>query len=349
MDKPASAPTLAQLSSFDEIIDVRSPSEFAEDHIPGAVNLPVLDDAQRAQIGTLHKLASAFEAKKAGAGLVSRNIARHLETHFAAKPIGYRPLIYCWRGGNRSGSLTHVLQKIGFRAEALPGGYKTYRRAVREELETLPAQFRYRVLCGPTGSGKSRLLAALARAGAQVLDLEALAQHRGSLLGLPPDGAQPSQKYFDSLLAAALRGLDGQRPVYVEAESKKIGNLGVHDALLAAMRASPCVRLDVPLPARVRLLLEDYDHFLAQPELLTGQLAYLAELRGHAVVERWLQLIRAGQWQALVQSLLEEHYDPAYARSLARNYPARADDGTLHLAALDASSLNEAARQLLAG
>ena len=347
MYKPPSAPTLAQLSSFDEIIDVRSPAEFAEDHIPGAINLPVLDDAQRAEIGTLHKQASAFAAKLAGAGLVSRNIARHLETHFATKQIAYHPLVYCWRGGNRSGSLTHVLQKIGFRAEALPGGYKTYRRAVREELDTLPAQFRYRVLCGPTGSGKSRLLAALAQAGAQVLDLETLANHRGSLLGLLPGTSQPSQKYFDSLLAAALRTLDRERPVYVEAESKKIGNLGVPDALLAAMRLSSRVRLEVPLAARVQLLLEDYAHFLSAPELLASQLQHLAELRGSAVVERWQALIAKRQWTDLVASLLETHYDLAYAKSLERNYPPHADDLVLPLDSPEAGELALVAQRLI--
>ncbi len=348
MYKSASAPTLAQLSAFDEIIDVRSPAEFAEDHVPGAINLPVLDDAERARIGTLHKQASAFDAKKAGAGLVARNIARHLETHFAAKPAAYRPLVYCWRGGNRSGSLTHVLQKIGFHAQALPGGYKTYRRAVREELEARPAQFAYRVLCGPTGSGKSRLLAALAAAGAQALDLEALASHRGSLLGQLPGAAQPRQKYFDSLIAQALRGLDPARPVYVEAESKKIGNLGVPDALLAAMRQSSCLRLEVPLQARVQLLLEDYAHFLAQPELLASLLGHLSELRGGTLVAHWQYLIRDRQWDTLVQSLLETHYDPAYRKSIEHNYPARAEDRVLHLMRVDAGGLAAAAGALAA-
>ncbi|MBS0312362.1 MAG: tRNA 2-selenouridine(34) synthase MnmH, partial [Proteobacteria bacterium] len=217
--------TVADLPAYTDIIDVRSPGEFSEDHIPGAVNLPVLDDAERERVGTLYKQISSFEAKKVGAALVSRNIAKHLDAWFIDKPKSYRPLVYCWRGGSRSGSLTHVLQKIGFGAVQLEGGYKAYRRHVVAELDRLPALLTYRVVCGPTGSGKSRLLQALADAGAQVLDLEALAAHRGSLLGALPDQPQPSQKSFESAIWFALSRFDSAHPVFVESESKKIGAL----------------------------------------------------------------------------------------------------------------------------
>jgi tRNA 2-selenouridine synthase len=215
------------LTSFDDLIDARSPSEYHEDHLPGAISLPVLDDEERARVGTLYKQDSPFAARRLGAALVSRNIARHLETALAGKPRAWRPLVYCWRGGKRSGALAHVLREVGWAARTLEGGYRAYRRWVVAELAAQPARFAYRVVHGATGSGKSRLLRALARAGAQVLDLEALAAHRGSVLGGLPGEPQPSQKRFESRLYAALAALDPGRPVYVEGESRKIGQLQV--------------------------------------------------------------------------------------------------------------------------
>ena len=339
---------VADLAAFDEIIDARSPGEFAEDHIPGAINLPVLDDAERARVGTIYKQVSSFEAKKVGAALVSRNIAQHLDTWFGDKPKAYRPLVYCWRGGNRSGSLTHVLQKIGFAAEMLDGGYKAYRRHVVAELERLPPLFGYRVVCGPTGTGKSRLLQVLAEAGAQVLDLEALAAHRGSLLGALPGQDQPSQKSFESAIWFALSRFDPARPVFVESESKKIGSLRVPDALLAAMHASSCIRLEVPLAARVQLLTEDYAHFLADPELINARLAHLTELRGHETVSAWQALASRQAWPELVAALLEEHYDPAYFKSLARNYTPTPADLTFHADDLSQDGVRQLAQAILA-
>ncbi len=340
--------TVADLNAFDEIIDVRSPSEFAEDRAPGAINLPVLDDAERARVGTLYKQVSPFEAKKVGAALVSRNIAHHLDTWFADKPKTYRPLVYCWRGGSRSGAMTHILQKIGFLATQLEGGYKAYRRHVVAELARLPATLHYRVVCGPTGSGKSRLLAELANAGAQVLDLEGLAAHRGSLLGALPDAPQPAQKGFESAVWTALARFDPAHPVYVESESKRIGSLSVPDALIAAMRASPCVRIEAPVAARVELLTEDYAHFLADPESLNERLAHLAELRGGDTVAAWQALARGHAWPELVAALLEQHYDPAYRKSLAHNYAPGAGDVAVQTDQLSPERLRALATEILA-
>lgn len=340
--------TVAELPAFNDIIDVRSPGEFAEDHIPGAINLPVLNDAERERVGTLYKQVSSFEAKKVGAALVSRNIAQHLETWFADMPKSYRPLVYCWRGGSRSGSLTHILQKIGFAAAQLDGGYKAYRRHVVAELVRLPSQFGYRVVCGPTGSGKSRLLQALADEGAQVLDLELLAAHRGSLLGALPGQPQPSQKSFESVVWSTLNHFDPARPVFVESESKKIGALRVPDALIAAMHASACLRLEVPLAARVQLLTEDYVHFLHDPETINRQLGYLTALRGSETVTAWQALASRQAWSELVATLLEQHYDPAYFKSLARNYAPSPSDQTLHTEDLSVSGLQHLARAILA-
>src|SRR5688572_10830570 len=265
---------------FDAIIDVRSPAEYAEDHIPGAVSAPVLDDAERAEVGTLYKQVSPFDAKKIGASLIARNVARHVENLFKGKDKSWHPLVYCWRGGKRSGAMAHILREIGWNADTLEGGYKAYRRFVVSQLESLPSGLDFIVIHGPTGSGKSRLLAALERAGAQVLDLEALAAHRGSVLGSLPDRPQPSQKMFESQLLEGLSNLDSSKPVYVEGESKKIGELQVPEALMGRMRASSCIALEVAIDVRVDLLLEEYRHFLQDRALLDAQLDCLVALHG---------------------------------------------------------------------
>jgi tRNA 2-selenouridine synthase len=314
-----------EIDLFDEVIDVRSPSEFAEDHVPRAASFPVLDDGERARIGTLYKQVSPFESKKLGAALVSRNIARHLEASFAQREKGWRPLVYCWRGGKRSGAMTHVLREVGWQAAQLDGGYKAYRREVVAQLATQPREFRYLVLCGETGSAKSRLLEALACEGAQVLDLEQLAAHRGSVLGNLPGAPQPSQKMFETCVWDGLRKLDPHRPVFVEAESKKIGQLQVPDALLETMRAAECIRVEAPVDARVRFLIDEYRHFLADPAALKTQLDCLTALHGREVIDRWRAAADRGEWEALVTDLLANHYDPAYRRSTHKNYARLAE------------------------
>ncbi|MBC7795142.1 MAG: tRNA 2-selenouridine(34) synthase MnmH [Clostridia bacterium] len=314
--------TVPQLSEFDEVIDVRSESEYRADHIPGAINCPVLDDGERALVGTVYKQSSSFDAKKIGAALVSAKIARHLRDRFYDRPRTWRPLVYCWRGGGRSNALAHVLFEIGWRVGRLDGGYKAYRREVVADLETLPGRFDWRVLCGLTGTGKSRLLRELGAAGAQVLDLEALAAHRGSVLGDMPDDPQPTQKMFDSLLWKALQGFDAARPVFVEGESRKIGRIRVPESLIAAMWASACVVLDAPVPVRAELLKSEYAHYIAEPEALAAQLDCLTSLHGRETIERWQALTRDRQWDALVEELLVRHYDPAYSRSTLKHYAA---------------------------
>jgi tRNA 2-selenouridine synthase len=309
-----------ELAAFDAILDARSPSEFAEDHLPSALSVPVLDDAQRALVGTVYKERSAFDAKRIGAPIAARNIAAHIERMFADKPREWKPLVYCWRGGGRSGSLVHVLRQVGWDARQLEGGYKAFRRQVVAELETLPDRFDFRVVCGATGSGKSRLLEALAGAGAQVLDLEVLAAHRGSVLGELPGAPQPSQKALETAIWQALSGFDSARPVYVESESKKVGNLRVPDHLIERMRASRCLRLEADIDTRVALLLEDYAHFVGSPAALAAKLELLRDLHGAERIAAWKEHLEAGRWHPLVRDLLESHYDPAYRRSLFRNY-----------------------------
>jgi tRNA 2-selenouridine synthase len=339
--------TVSQLSDFDEIIDVRSPAEYAEDHIPGAISAPVLDDAQRAEVGTLYTQVSPFEAKKRGAVLIARNIAHHLETRFDDRPKQWKVLVYCWRGGQRSGAMAHILAQVGWSVGKLDGGYKTYRRKVMADIETLPGALDFRVVCGPTGSGKSRLLRVLQAQGAQVLDLETLAQHRGSLLGNLPDEAQPSQKMFDSRLWDALRQFDAQRPVFVEAESKKIGLINTPESLLEKMRISQCISIEAPLAARVQLLMEDYKHFLHDPASLIERLTPLLPLHGRRVLDHWQMLAEQGNWAELVEKLLLQHYDPAYHRSTAHHFTRLSAAKVLHFDKLDDATLHGTQAEVL--
>ena len=343
--KPSISIEAQALAQFDSIIDVRSPAEYAEDHVPGALSCPVLDDAERAKVGTRYKQVSSFEAKKTGAALVARNIARHVETAFADKPQGWKPLVYCWRGGKRSGAMAHVLREIGWDARTLEGGYKSYRKHVVEELSELPQRFRFRVVHGVTGSGKSRFLRALRKAGAQTLDLEELAAHRGSVLGNLPERPQPSQKMFESLLLRELTTLDPAKPVHVEGESRKIGQVQVPAALIEAMRASECVVLEAGLETRVALLMDEYRHFFDDPAALGAQLDCLAELHGREKIGEWKGLAQRGEWRALVARLLEEHYDPAYKRSAARNFAKLSDAAVLRVPAADDAAFAQLARQ----
>lgn len=345
---PAAA-ALQQLASFDAVIDARSESEYAEDRLPGAVNWPSLNDEERVEVGTLYKQVSPFEARKRGAALVAANIARHVARDVADKPKDWHPLVYCWRGGQRSNSLALVLGQIGFRVCLVEGGYKAFRGAVLAELPALAQRLQYRVVCGPTGSGKTRLLQALEAAGAQVLDLEALASHRSSVLGLIPGHPQPTQKRFDTLVWEKLRGFDPARPVYVESESKKVGNVAVPDALIEAMRGSPCLRLDLPEDERVQLLLEDYDFFSRDRDFFCERLQALVQLRGREQVEAWQAQIRAGDLETVVRELLVKHYDPGYASSTQRNFKEFAQARPIAPRDRTPGAMAELAKELVAG
>ncbi|HWQ37210.1 MAG TPA: tRNA 2-selenouridine(34) synthase MnmH [Burkholderiales bacterium] len=339
--------TVAQLQEFDEIVDVRSPAEFALDHVPAAINCPVLDDAERARIGTMYVRESPFKAKKIGAALVARNIARHVEERFVERPKSWRPLIYCWRGGQRSAAMTIVLRQIGWDARRLAGGYKAYRRHVVAETERLAATLSLRVVCGPTGSGKSALLRALRAAGAQVLDLERLAEHRGSVLGDIPGQPQPSQKMFESRVWHELSRLDPQRPVFVEAESRKIGDLRVPESLLARMWTADCVLVEASSRARVALLLREYAHFTRDLDALNAKLDCLTALHGRERIARWKALAASGNWPAFLAEVLSDHYDPAYRRSTLAHYPRLAQARVVRIAAGSPEEYGAAAAALL--
>lgn len=344
----AAEQALAQIDHFDALIDARSPSEYALDHLPGARNWPTLDDAERAEVGTLYKQVNAFEARKRGAALAAARIAGHVAREVMPLTKSWQPLIYCWRGGQRSAALAHVLGQIGFRVTLIVGGYKAARAALVQDTLTRVAGLRFQVVCGPTGSGKTRLLGALTRSGAQVLDLEALAAHRSSVLGAWPGQRQPSQKAFERRIWDALRRFDPARWVFVESESRKVGDVSVPPALIEAMRAAPCLDLALSDAARVQVLLEDYTALQADVAYLCERLAALTQLRGHARVQHWQALAHAGDFARLTAELLSEHYDPLYRQSMGRNFSAYAQARPLVAPDAQPATLEAAAQRLLA-
>lgn len=338
----------ADFSAFDDVIDVRSPSEFAEDHIPGAVNLPVLDDAERAQVGAIYVRQDRFLARKVGAGLAAAAIARHLQGFLAEKPGDYAPLVYCWRGGQRSGSMALVLDQIGWRVRILQGGYKAYRRRVSERLYLDAPWFTVIALEGPTCVGKTELLARLRRRGLATLDLEALAAHRGSIFGGDATQAQPSQKMFETLLLQEIdRALAAARPgspLIVEAESSKIGARLVPPALWKAMLRAPALTVSAPLEARAAYCVSRYADIVADPARLDALLGKLNPLTARDELRAWRKLAAEGAYEALAAALMRRHYDPTYARSTEGR--ARARLGAATLTDLSDGALDAAAAQL---
>ena len=315
---------LGTLGGFSTIIDARSEDEHALDHLPGAVNWPSLTNEERIFVGTMYKQLGAFDAQKHGAAMVAANIARHIQREVLTLPKSWQPLIYCWRGGKRSGSLSLVLGQIGFKVNLIEGGYKAFRAALVEDIPKRVAPLQFKVISGPTGSGKTRLLQALIAEGAQVLDLEDLACHRSSVLGHIPGQPQPSQKHFDTLVWQALRSFDPTRAVFVESESRKVGNLSVPESLMLAMRESPCFELQISLEERVALLMEDYNFFVQDHDLFCRRLDALVAIRGKAVVEAWKERVNTGHIEDVVRDLLVLHYDPTYASSMVRNFTQNA-------------------------
>ena len=283
---------------FDEIIDVRSPSEWAEDHIPGAINLPVLDDAERAEVGTLYTQVNPFTARKVGGALVAKNAALHLQGPLAEKTGAWRPLVYCWRGGQRSGSFASILSQIGWRTELVAGGYKTYRGLVVAQLYEVPLASPVVVLDGNTGTAKTEVLAHLAAQGVQVIDLEGIARHRGSLFGAMA-GGQPSQKGFETALAQVIARLDPARPVVVEAESSKVGNCRVPPMLWRAMQGAPRVAIAAPVAARADYLLRAYADLIEDP----ARLMQLFHRCGPHMQARWCR-VGAGWWRRAIIATL---------------------------------------------
>ncbi len=336
------------LSEFTEIIDVRAPSEFAEDHLPGAINLPVLSDDEREEVGTIYN-NDPFFARKIGAAMISNNAAAHLKGHLSNKDKSYAPLIYCWRGGMRSGSFAHILRSIGWRARIISGGYKTFRKFISEDLTTIFSnpELQLTILAGPTGVAKTRMLHTLREQGAQILDLEGLANHRGSVLGLTPETSQCSQKYFETQLWHAVSQLDPNKTIFTEAESNRIGKLHCPPALWKKLGEGQVIELKMETEQRAQFLLDDYPHFTAQPEHLKALLERLTKLRGHEQVQQWHQQIDAEKWPEFVTSVLNDHYDLVYRRAGDEKSNYAKPSTTLELRNFSAEILQKVAKQLI--
>lgn len=342
---PVTLASLNDLNSlpFDDIIDVRSPAEYAEDHIPGAISLPVLSNEERAKVGTIYSQVNPFEARKVGAALVAKNAARHIQESLADRPHGYRPLVYCWRGGQRSGSFSLILRQIGWRADTVEGGYRAYRRLVSHAMQSTPWPCPVVMLDGNTGTAKTALLHLAKLNGVQVLDLEGLANHRGSLFGACA-GGQPSQKAFESALAQLQSNLDPARPVLVEAESSKVGKINLPPTIWGAMKTAPRIEVSANLDARAAYLTRAYGDVAQDQARLEEIIDALSDRHAADQIAAWKQMARAGQMQILAQELMQSHYDPRYTRQRAR-YEDRTI-ARLSLPGLAPDHLTEAAQQI---
>ena len=303
-------------SRIDEIIDVRSPAEFADDHIPGAINLPVFSNEERAYIGTLYKQKSPFIARREGAALLSANVANHIQQTLIDRPENWRPLVHCWRGGQRSRAFAHICGEIGWASFLLTGGYKTYRAKVLSEVDTLPSALRLCIIAGATGTGKTHLLHALGRAGAQILDLEGLAAHKGSLLGALPHQNQPSQRYFESCLYQAISQFDTQKTIFIEAESSRVGNISLPKALWHKMAVAPKIELETDMTTRLTLLKNDYKHLMRPDHAdLQKLISGMTARHGYETTQFWQDCLQSEDYDSFIRQLLQDHYDPAYQRA----------------------------------
>lgn len=336
--------TPKHLAVFDDIIDVRSPAEFAEDHIPGAINLPVLSNEERAEVGTIYVQESRFRARRLGAALVTKNISRHLSDGLADKPADYRPLIYCWRGGMRSNAMATILSAIGWRVSVVAGGYQTWRRSTVAGLRDTGPLFNIVLLDGQTGSAKTEILHLLADLGVQTLDLEGAARHRGSVFGNLTGQPQPCQKFFESQIWYDILTFDPEQPIVVEAESSLIGKCGLPDRLLRSMRAAPRIEVSASVEARAGYLVDTYKELIASADRLKRAIESLRPFHARERVATWLELADSGDFLQLAASLTKHHYDPLYTRQRKRREDTAI--AILELPALDSSELMSAAKRI---
>ncbi|WP_035558993.1 tRNA 2-selenouridine(34) synthase MnmH [Hymenobacter sp. IS2118] len=302
------------------ILDVRAPIEFAQGHVPGALNLPLFTDEERARIGTTYKQVSQERAVHLGLEFFGPRMSEMVKkAQKLAK--GKEVRLHCWRGGMRSGAVLWLLELAGFKVHLLDKGYKDYRRAVLAAFETPRT---WRVLGGLTGSGKTDVLHALAAAphSEHVLDLEGLASHKGSAFGAIGQPVQPTQEQFENRLAATLAALPTNAPIWVEDESRQIGRLTIPPALFAQLRAAPRWVLEVPRPARVAKLAAEYG--AEAPAELAAAIERLHKRLGGLATQQALAAVEAGDFSLMVELVLD-YYDKTYTYGLAQrpDEPAR--------------------------
>jgi tRNA 2-selenouridine synthase len=303
----------AFLAAEGPLLDVRSPAEFAQGHIPGASNLPLFDDAERVEIGTLYKGQGREAAVLRGLALVGprlESLAASLAAWAASSP-GQPLRLLCWRGGLRSDSVAWLAGRLGLPTLLLAGGYKAYRRWVLAQFER---PWPLRLLGGRTGTGKTELLLALRERGVAVLDLEGLANHRGSSfggLGLPP---QPSSEHYENLLAAGLHALEGAGAIWLEAESAQVGRCRIPRGLWLQMRAAPVLEVRRPLEWRVQQLVAVYG--CQAPEQLIAATERIARRLGPQRTREALGAIARRDWAEACRQMLD-YYDRCYDHELA--------------------------------
>ena len=292
------------------VLDVRAPIEFAQGHVPGALNLPLFTDEERARIGTTYKQLSQERAVHLGLEFFGPKMSTLVKQAQKLVP-GKEVRLHCWRGGMRSGAVLWLLELAGFRVHLLDHGYKDYRRAV---LASFAGPRQWRVLGGLTGSGKTDVLHALAARGERMLDLEGIAHHKGSAFGAIGQPAQPTQEQFENNLAAALARLPTDAPIWVEDESRQIGRLTSPPALFAQLMAAPRFVLEVPRPARVAKLAAEYG--AEDPALLTEAIERLRKRLGGLATQQAQAAAAAGDFPRMVELVLD-YYDKTYTYGLA--------------------------------
>lgn len=294
-------------------IDMRSPVEYAAGRIPGAVNIPLFNDEERSRVGTVYKMTGPEAAKQLGLNLVSTklpDIVKNIRGHYKS---GRMVVVYCWRGGMRSKAVVSILELMGIPARQLVGGYKNYRRHVLDSLENFPGMPPVVVLCGSTGVGKTRLLDLLIQRGLPVIDLEKLANHRGSVFGQVGLGRPATAHNFDTALLCELERLRSKPYILVECESKRIGNVYLPDVLYQAMRRGRKILARAGVETRVTRLIEEYhDICRDQQEAIIASLKSLEKRLGAAKTDKLLDAYAAGQVREMVRTLLLDYYDPLY-------------------------------------
>ena len=300
---------------YNIIIDVRTPLEFKEDHIPNSINYPVLTNKQRHEIGIEYK-ENSFYAKKVGASIISSNISKIInKIKFDKKQ---KILIYCWRGGLRSLSLYLVLKQIGYDVTLLDGGYKNYRRFVVKFFETSCEKYKFNQIMGVTGVGKTLFIKELSKTY-QVIDFEGLANHKGSILGNIPNKIQPSQKYFETLIYEKIKSFNSKKNIWVESESIKVGKLSIPSKIWKNMPLGKNVKVISSLEERVRFILKDYKYFTNTPTLMKEALKVLRKI---IPKEEFLMIeenLKKEKYFQFVKSLIEYHYDRAYKKTRAES------------------------------
>lgn len=319
------------------IIDVRSPAEFAHAHIPGAVNMPLFGNEERAQIGTTYKRAGKDAAVLEGLDMVGPKMSAFVRQAKKLNPKGKQVLVHCWRGGMRSGSMAWLLNTAGLEANTLTGGYKAYRTEV---LASFAEPRNLIILGGKTGSGKTDILKQLAAQGEQVIDLEGLAHHKGSSYGAIGQLPQPSSEQFENLVYERWRQLDPDKAIWLEDESRNIGRCFIPPPLWQQMRAALVAFLDIPRAVRVQRLVHEYtgiDHAL----LVEATQRIERRLGGLAAKQALAALTQ--QDYAMVADLTLVYYDKAYLHGLAQRDPAK-----VHRLPIDTDNPAQTAAELIA-